>query len=168
MLAKLTRTRLVLVLEAPEQIAAEGGRERWDLSRAESDVIVCRPCVAGSSEFANTAKRLRMVQALLHWLEVDAFVAWLYARSALAFVRALSPSLVIRDRSYEAWLPSVMAERAASAAAALARAEASQEDEIHVAGRDRGPHTVRRNEADRVARAGRRDGIPSPRRGHPD
>jgi hypothetical protein len=66
-----------------------------------------------------------MMRALLGWLDIDAFVAWHYAPSALAFVRVLSPSLVIHDRSLDALIPAVRAERAASAAAALAEAEAA-------------------------------------------
>ena len=124
-LAQLARTRSVLVLETPEAIDERDERQFWELSCAESDLIVCRPRVANPSEFANSATTVRMVRALLAWLDIDAFVAWHYAPSALAFVRVLSPSLVIHDRSFDALIPSVRAERAANAAAALAEAEAA-------------------------------------------
>jgi hypothetical protein len=104
-LARLAKSRPVFVLEAAAEPLAKGGRESWELSCGAPDLLVCRPRVANPSAVATSEKRSRMAQAFLHWLDIDAFVAWLYAPADVDVVRTLSPSLVIHDRSLESAPP---------------------------------------------------------------
>jgi len=99
-LAQLAKTRSVFVLEAPEPIE-DGEREFWELRSGAQDLLVCRPRVATPAAFEKPETKARMARALLQWLDIDAFVAWLYAPADLDVVRPLSPSLVIHDRSLE-------------------------------------------------------------------
>ena len=100
-LGQLAKTRAVFVLEAAEPLGKKGARESWELSCGAPDLLVCRPRVADRLGLATAEKRARMAQAFLHWLDIDAFVAWLYAPADVDVVRPLSPSLVIHDRSLE-------------------------------------------------------------------
>jgi hypothetical protein len=99
-LAQLAKTRSVFVLETPEPVES-GKREFWELSCGAEDLLVCRPRIAGSPDRVTPETQMRMAQALKRWLDIDDFVAWLYAPSTLPVVQALSPSLVIHDRSFE-------------------------------------------------------------------
>ena len=99
-LAQLGKTRSIFVVEPPEPVA-RGGREFWELNSGAGDLLVCRPRVATSHEAAAPAAPLRMARALLHWLDIQAFVAWLYAPATPPAVQTLAPSLVIHDRSLE-------------------------------------------------------------------
>jgi hypothetical protein len=98
-LAQLAKGRSVFVLETPEPIEV-GDREFWELSCDPSGLLVCRPRVAHLEDLPKP-RTARMAQALLHWLDVDDFVAWVYSESSAACARALAPSLVIHDRSLE-------------------------------------------------------------------
>jgi len=122
-LARLALCRPVFVLEDDAPADPASGREFWELERVESDVVVCRPRAIRSLGPMRIAARLRRTRALMHWLDVGEFVAWLYEPSALGWVRVLAPSLVIRDRSLEAWRPATKRAWAARAAAAFAAAE---------------------------------------------
>jgi len=99
-LAQLAKTRSVFVLETPEVID-EGEREFWELSCGARDLLVCRPRVARPDAAAEPETPARMAQALLRWLDIDSFVAWVYAPPALASARRLAASLVIHDRSLD-------------------------------------------------------------------
>ncbi len=99
-LAQLAKTRSVFVLETPEPIE-RGERECWELLPGAPDLLVCRPRVARAAEVSDQRVQTRMAKALLHWLDIGEFVAWLYTPSELARAKSLAPSLVIHDRSFD-------------------------------------------------------------------
>jgi hypothetical protein len=100
-LAQLAKTRSVFALETAEPIHHRGERECWELLPGAPDLLVCRPRVARRTEVGDPGVQTRMAKALLCWLDIDDFVAWLYSPSALACARSLAPSLLIHDRSFE-------------------------------------------------------------------
>jgi UDP-galactopyranose mutase len=98
-LSKLAKTRSVFFLEEPEQVET-GDREFWELKCGAPDVLVCRPRIAADAD-PEPATCARMAQALLRWLDIDEFVAWLYSPVDTAWAQALSPALVVHDKSVD-------------------------------------------------------------------
>jgi len=99
-LSQLAKTRSVFFLERPESVEV-GDPEFWELKCGAPDLLVCRPRIANLRS-VQPATSTRMARALLGWLDIDEFVAWIYSRSEFAWAGSLSPSLVIHDRSLEA------------------------------------------------------------------
>lgn len=98
-LTRLAKDRSVFFLEAPEAVDS-GDREFWELNCGAPDLLVCRPRVADLDD-AGPDGSTRMARALLGWLDIDEFVAWIYSPAIFDAVVSLSPSLVIHDRSLE-------------------------------------------------------------------
>jgi hypothetical protein len=99
-LSRLAKARSVFFLEAPEAVEVDD-REFWELKCGAPDLLVCRPRIADRAN-AEPHASTRMARALLGWLDIDEFVAWIYSATVFDAVVSLSPSLVIHDRSLEA------------------------------------------------------------------
>lgn len=123
-LVQLAATRSVFVLEPPEVIET-GDREFWELSCGARDLLICRPRVASQRTHAEPEEQTRMARSLLRWLDIEAFVALLYTPAEEFVARALAPSLVIHDRSFEPARMRAPAPRTRSAAKPLAASEIS-------------------------------------------
>ena len=102
-LVRLAKDRSVFFLESPKAVEV-GEREFWELNCGAPDLLVCRPRIAGLED-ADPHASTRMARALLGWLDIDEFVAWIYSAAVFDAVVSLSPSLVIHDRSLEATDP---------------------------------------------------------------
>jgi hypothetical protein len=123
-LVQLASTRSVFVLEPPEAIET-GEREFWELRCGARDLLICRPRVASLRAFEKPEAQARMSRALLRWLDIDAFVVLLYTPAEEVVARALAPSLVIHDRSFEPARMRTTPPRTRTASNPLAAAEIS-------------------------------------------
>ena len=100
LLVRISAARRVLFFEETVHVASRED-DSIELGYPLPDIIVARPGLHGTAKKFDVERLAPMAKRLLRWQDFESHVAWLYTPLALPLARALSPEVVVYDRTVE-------------------------------------------------------------------
>jgi len=100
LLVRISATRRVLFFEETVRVDSRDD-DSIELRYPHPDLIVARPMLHGPAKRFDVARLAPIAKRLLRWQDFESHVAWLYTPLALPLARALSPEVVVYDRTVQ-------------------------------------------------------------------
>lgn len=100
LLTSITQLRRVLFFEETLPVASPDA-DSIELRFPLANLIVARPMLQGGARRFDAERLAPIAKRLLRWQDFESHVAWLYTPLALPLARALSPQVIVYDRTVE-------------------------------------------------------------------
>jgi UDP-galactopyranose mutase len=100
LLVRISQARRVLFFEETVPVASQDA-DSIELRYPLANLIVARPMLQGGAKRFDAERLAPIAKRLLRWQDFESHVAWLYTPLALPLARALSPEVIVYDRTVQ-------------------------------------------------------------------
>ena len=100
LLVRISGMRRVLFFEETVPVGSRDD-DSIELKYPLPDLIVARPMLHGPAKKFDAERLAPIAKRLLRWQDFESHIAWIYTPLALPLARALSPEVVVYDRTVE-------------------------------------------------------------------